>query len=92
MPPPVDHEALRRTLQVRGQVVATGHDLLYVAFDGKVFLDDGEFIKEVGDYFEFVANLRHKQVPNAVEADNLITNEANRLELASNTGNGFPTW
>lgn len=67
-----DRTTMRATLLSRGQLVGLGlHRSLYYAFDGKVYHDTLDKIVEVGDYFEFMENLRAGKYGDVLEADNL---------------------
>lgn len=93
---PTDQEALRRNLCLRGQLVARGPDELYIAFDGKVYVDSAKpEVGEAGDYFEFMADVREGKRPNVFEADNLTRRcydlMLNHIKLASEYEKGGNT-
>ncbi len=70
--PEIDQEVLRRNLCFKGQLIASGPHELYIAFEGKVYIDSSESdLKEAGDYFNFIAEVRGGKRPGVLEANNL---------------------
>lgn len=67
-----DRSQFVTSLRCKGQLVAVGlHRSVYHALDGKVYHDTLDDVVEVGDYFEFMEDLRAGKFGDVIEANNL---------------------